>query len=371
MEMGTEDGNPFTYLVKRFKAAPERFDFFQAVRLIQNAFLQRKRIEDRHLLGDEARLPESIVRFTSVQSLAFSASEISKIRPRLDTESIAGFEMSVLFMGLTGPNGVLPAHYTSLVIERCHTRNKDYALRDFLDLFNHRAISLFYQAWQKYRLPFAYEKNRLSHRKQDDVTTALLSLTGHGVRGLQNRSSFRDELLIYYGGLFASQSRNACGLEQLLSSFYQVRIEVEQFCERWIYLAAENQSCFPSRNRRLQGNVELGRTAVVGARVRDCQSLFRVLVGPMTWVQFLKLLPGMSQMESLVQLIHRYVGGDLDFEVQLRLSGERIPPMKFGLDHPNPMFLGQTTWLGRIEPGRVIGDVTFRFGFGGRPLNGS
>ena len=34
---------------------------------------------------------------------------------------------------------------------------KDYALRDFLDIFNHRALSLFYRAWQKYRFPFAYE----------------------------------------------------------------------------------------------------------------------------------------------------------------------------------------------------------------------
>ncbi len=47
--------------------------------------------------------------------------------------------------------GVLPHHYTELVIRRLQLR--DTSLRDFLDVFHHRALSFFYRAWKKYRPP--------------------------------------------------------------------------------------------------------------------------------------------------------------------------------------------------------------------------
>ena len=67
--------------------------------------------------------------------------------------------MLVAFLGLTGPSGVLPPHYTAHADARVCAA-KDTSLRDLLDMFNHRLISLFYRAWEKYRLPFAYERSR-------------------------------------------------------------------------------------------------------------------------------------------------------------------------------------------------------------------
>ena len=62
--------------------------------------------------------------------------------------------MTVNFMGLTGPLGILPYSYTEFMLERM--RAKDSSLQDFLDIFNHRMISFFYRAWEKYRFPVTY-----------------------------------------------------------------------------------------------------------------------------------------------------------------------------------------------------------------------
>ena len=58
-------------------------------------------------------------------------------------------------MGLAGTGGILPSHYTQLLIDR--VREKDFGLRDFLDLFNHRLIAQFYRAWEKCHFYVGYE----------------------------------------------------------------------------------------------------------------------------------------------------------------------------------------------------------------------
>ena len=95
-------------------------------------------------------------------------------------------QMVTTFLGLTGPNGVLPSHYTTLLIERIRAR---ISLRDFLDLFNHRTASLFYRAWQKYRFPFTYEQSCWSTAGEPDdlLTQCLYCLLGLGTGGLRGR----------------------------------------------------------------------------------------------------------------------------------------------------------------------------------------
>ena len=95
------------------------------------------------------------------------------------------------------PAGVLPEHYTSLVIERSHLRLKDHALREFLDLFNHRLISLYFRAWEKYRFPVAYERHLVEGRLDDDLfTLCLFCLIGMGSGSLRDHFTFDDQVLL-------------------------------------------------------------------------------------------------------------------------------------------------------------------------------
>ncbi len=54
-------------------------------------------------------------------------------------------------------------------------RYKDHALWEFLDLFNHRFLSLFHRAWEKYRFPIVYESGG-----EDPFTEGLFALIGIG-----------------------------------------------------------------------------------------------------------------------------------------------------------------------------------------------
>lgn len=360
-------------LIQELLEHPEQFEFFQAVRLIERAVGEQKRLQPAHRVGSDEGPQGEAIRFRSLASLTFPSGQISALTtpgssPDPDTPETAArlnlpVEMTVPFMGLTGPNGVLPEHYTSLVIERSHQRLKDHSLREFFDIFNHRAISLFFRAWEKYRFPFAYERRMQDGTPEDDQFTAcLFCLVGLGAAGLRERFQFDDHVVLFFGGLFAQQTRNVVSLEQMLASYFSVEVTISQFCGQWLYLPVETQSALPSRQHPAGMNLSLGEDTVVGSRVWDVQSRFRTSLGPLTWLQFSQLLPGSARLECVSQLIRLYVGIDLDFDLQLILRHDEVPPCRLASDDQYSPRLGWNTWIsGSSAPGRHADDAVFRF----------
>src|SRR5205085_2507626 len=113
---------------------PYKFEFFQAVRVFEKIHKERKPV------GDSALPHEEIVRFRSRIAMDFPSSEIHEIRETSDEATGAErTEMIVNFMGMVGVSGVLPVHYTELVLDR--VRHRDTTLWAFLDIFTHRAVS--------------------------------------------------------------------------------------------------------------------------------------------------------------------------------------------------------------------------------------
>ena len=116
---------------------PYRFEFFQSMRLLERA------LPDPRSVGREGSPNTEVVRFRALQALTFPPSSIYDLsRPASPEQTPV---MTVAFMGLTGPSGVLPRHYTELMLrlERASSSPQRFALRDWFDLFNHRLISLF------------------------------------------------------------------------------------------------------------------------------------------------------------------------------------------------------------------------------------
>jgi len=303
---------------------PYRFEFFQAVRLLQRFSPHQEPVGRRGPPSSEA------VQFAAHASLACPASQIQAIEPREDRPPL----MTVNFMGLTGPLGVLPLPYSEIILERLRAR--DTALRDFFDLFNHRIISLFYQAWEKYRFTIAYERG-----ERDRFSRHLLDLLGLGTTGLQDRQDVIDDALLFYGGMLALHTRSAAALELLLCDYFEVPVEVEQFIGAWYPLDRQNL-CSVGQDHDTSGMLGLG--AVVGDQIWDQQSRVRLRLGPLTRQQYEDFLPGGAAFEPLRALAHFFAGGEFDIEAQLILRRDDVPPCELGEEAAVPR-LGWTTWV--------------------------
>src|SRR5262249_52742051 len=142
---------------------------------------------ERRAVGRRGPPEAEVVRFRGRLALDFPPSAIHELKPPDD--SVPAPAMTVAFMGMTGPSGVLPRHYTELMLrlDREVKGPERRALREWLDLFNHRMISLFYRAWEKYRFYIPYERGEYNAREPDAFTRCLFSLVGLGLPSLRDR----------------------------------------------------------------------------------------------------------------------------------------------------------------------------------------
>jgi len=352
---------------------PHRFDFFQAVRLLERL------APDRSPVGRAGPPQAEVVRFRAHLSLSFPPSSIYDIQPASAAMPVPA--MTVAFMGLTGPSGILPQHYTELLLrlERDGKGPEKSALRAWLDLFNHRLISLFWRAWEKYRFSIRFERGDYGGQEQDTFTQALFSLVGLGLPPLHNRlcvasrpeataatrerilARIDDLSLLHYSGFFAHRPRCAAALEALLLDYFGFNVQVRQFQGQWLRLEPDSLS----RLGAAGGNCELGVNLVAGDRVWDVQCKFRVRLGPLRYAAFHEFLPDRSAVPArkafflLAQLVRLYVGPELDFDVQLVLKSKDVPECRLTEDEASGPCLGWNTWVRNQAMPRDAEDAVF------------
>jgi type VI secretion system protein ImpH len=401
-EMGTPRGTKSTRLrlsavESHLKSEPFSFSFFQAVRLIHllleskpvdfagspnTGFRQRGVLEEPRFVhvGFTGSPEKEAVSFVVNNTLEFPASELQALewsdgqQPRL----------SVNFMGLTGPGGVLPSVYTQAVIEMV-AWHKDPSTAAFFDMFNHRMISLFYRAWEKHRFHLPLERgeedsrlsrylraivgilpdafhNRLMERPQAPGRPAPLleapspdSDAGSDIPETQikPRRGFPDRALLYYAGLLSLKPRSAAALGSVIGDYFDLPVRIEQFVGTWYRLEDDNQ--FRSMDDgRFQG--QLGVSSVIGDEIWDQQSRARIALGPLTRSRYEEFLPDGNGYVALRALLQFLFGPEIGFDLQLVLKREEVPAAK--LDDSSALRLGWLTWLkSREEFDRVPNDT--------------
>lgn len=277
-------------------ASPADFDFYQAVYQIERQLSSEQK--QWHGVGRDAFPAAELVRFKAEQHLGFAGQPINKANARSNSDNKLALELYVSFLGLTGPSGVLPQHYTEMVLQRL--KQRDGAMRDFYDMFNHRLISLYYRAWEKYRFACQYE---IADGLNDPFSKLLQQLSG-----------CRDNLGLYYAGAFSQRNRSAQFLQQILTDLLGANTRVVSLAGRWLALDVTEQSRLSGRTLPEGQNGALGQTSMLGQRVWDVSSKVVIEVDAPP-----EKLPGLLPGASRYQLIQHIVSRYLDPHLQVRL----------------------------------------------------
>jgi type VI secretion system protein ImpH len=336
--MATENRSaaPPLTLLDDLQRAVFRFDFFQAIRRLECGYPDQPRI------GRAARPAEEPVRLGQNPALTFAPSTLSSFTP---PNGGGPPRLAVHFFGLFGPNGPLPLHLTEYAQERVR-HDHDPTFASFLDLFHHRMLALFYRAWSQSRPAVSFD------RPDDDWFARYLgSVFGHGLPSLQNRDAFPDRARLYYAGLFAAQTRHPDGLEAMLGDYFRLKVQVREFIGEWLALPVESRC----RLGETPQTGSLGRTTVAGAWVWSSQHRFALVLGALSYADYLRFLPGQPDLARLTAMVRSYVGDALSWELMLVLKRDEVPPLRFDA-HAR---LGWTTWLPAARIERDPGDLVF------------
>ncbi|MGE0716416.1 MAG: type VI secretion system baseplate subunit TssG [Alphaproteobacteria bacterium] len=342
-------------LIERLERQPYRFDFVQAVRLL---LLWRRRGRETGPAAPDG----AVVRFRSNPSLDFPASQIQDLAAAGTAPPGAGIgdqgrAMMVNFIGLTGPLGVLPRHYTEEIITRRYL-HRDRSLHAFLDIFHHRLTQHFYAAWAKHNLWHAPEQGT-----RDPLLGHLLALAGLGMAPLRDRLAtgpvgFHDTSVAYYAGLLSAYPRSPLRVAQVLADWLGRPVAIEQNRGRWLSV--------PQSERRGIGGRQagrLGRDLALGARAWDRQSAVRVTVGPLDRATFEDLLPLGARHGPVMALLRFALGPAIDFDLNPVLARDAARPVRLGGGDR----IGWSAWLVTKPPARDLADAVLLPGPMSRP----
>ena len=305
----------------QLQARPQAFSLFAALRLVEQASADKPR------LGESRKAADDVVRVGQAPHLSFAPSDVASV-----ARNEAGqVRLEQYGFGVFGPNGALPLHLTELAYER-RRHKEDGTVVDFVNLFQHRLVGLFYRAWAESEPTVS-----LDRPDADRFRSYVGALFGLAPESAWDGDAVPDYAKLSRAGRLAPQARSAEGLEAILTDYFAVPVEVRPFSGAWLDIP-------PDLHCRL-GEQRLGLATTLGASTWQCQHKFEIVIGPLPGAR------GLTEMHALVRL---YTNDEWDWQVRLLLRDVDIPGVHLGPAasdrasdlHRQGNRLGWTSWLG-------------------------
>jgi len=301
---------------------PYRFTLFAALRLLEQLHPERPR------LGEARRLADDAVRLAQPPYLQFAPTDLAP----LDRTENGLPRLEQYVFGVFGPNGALPLHLTEYAFERA-AHSADPGVSDFINAFQHRFIALFYRAWADGDP--AVNLDRPQSDRFARYVGALIGLASGVARAAAPHAA---RAALARAGLFGQSSRSAEALERALADYFGLEVRIRQFVPGWLEIP-------PEMRTRLGVAVEgmtLGRGATLGARTRQCQHQFEIVIGPLAYPEFVRFLPGTPAFRELAGMVRLFTNDEWSWQLRPTLATGEAPGVRLGGEGR----LGWTSWLG-------------------------
>ena len=293
-------------------------------------------------IGHAALPQQEPFRLGQSPSLVFAPREIADA----SLTSEGKFRIRLYGLGLWGANGPLPMHYTETALSR-RDSNRDTTLVDFTDLFHHRYLTQFYNAWQSAQSA----GGGLDRGDAEDFSFYIASLSGQSLDEITD-SPLPSHPRLAAGAHLVREARNPDGITSTLSYYFGVPFNLQEYVLHWIPVADEERT-----RLGVPGPASvMGEGALVGQMVPDRQHKFRLTIGPLNLDNYLHFLPNGRDLPRLIEWVRAFVGYEYEWEIQLQLNPRSAPPAQIGSDQR----LGWTTWLGQSIDDLPVTGMTYQ-----------
>ncbi len=298
------------------------FEFHQVIKILEQL------TPDATTLGEGVTPHSEAVKIKARVSLSSPSSDIFSLE---NTETAQPPTLNVNFWGIAGLQGPLPTPYTELILKRMS--DKDHTIKDFLDIFNHRLMSVMHRIRKKYQPAL----NTLKPH-QTMLGQCVQSFTGTNPQYASEQSlGMHPHSLLFYSGLLWQQPRSAAGLKHILSHYFAVPVSIAGFQGQWMKLDASQWTHIGAQGQFNQ----LGQGAMLGTKVWDITSRSTIRIGPINEATFRRFLKTGDAFEPLFKIIDFYLPAHHKADINLIMQAKDVCSTK--LDGKSQ--LGWTSWL--------------------------
>lgn len=223
--------------------------------------------------------------------------------------------------------------------------------KDFLDVFNHRLITLYLEASRKYH---PYQRFNLPQDYHCDI---LYTLIGAPPPECRDTSPIKWQKLLKFAGLLSLKQGSGETISKVIAGYFSIansQVSIEENILREVTISEDQLNCLGKMN------INLGESFVCGRTVPDRSSKFRLHIDELDEKTFYELLPPVDG--SSVTNRHAELKALLDFikspeqlaDICLHLSHQSEQQMK--LERGSPTMLGYSSWLNpsHTQPRHVV-----------------